>query len=89
MSKLLVKNVNLINGSDEDVLENTSVLVEDGKFVEVNPKSVDDSVEVLDGEGRYLVPGFIDSHVHLATEFQPLAEKLAQPFSYNFFKSIE
>lgn len=44
MSKLLVKNVNLINGSDEDVLENTSVLVEDGKFVEVNPKSVDDSV---------------------------------------------
>ncbi|OFS63233.1 amidohydrolase family protein [Nosocomiicoccus sp. HMSC09A07] len=89
MSKLLVKNVNLINGSDEDVLENTSVLVEDGKFVEVNPKSVDDSVEVLDGEGRYLVPGFIDSHVHLVTEFQPLAEKLAQPFSYNFFKSIE
>jgi len=89
MSKLLIKNVQLINGVDDNVLENANVLIDDGKFSEINPQSIDDSVETIEGNGQYLVPGFIDSHVHLATEFQPLDQKIAEPFSYNFFKSIE
>lgn len=88
MSKLLIKNINLINGSGEPLKENTSVLIEDGVFTAINPKETTDAT-VIDGNGKYLLPGMIDTHVHLATEFQPLREKIATPFSYNFFKSIE
>ena len=88
MSKILVKNINLISGSSEPLKENTSVLIEDGVFKAINPEETTDA-SVIDGNGKYLLPGIIDTHVHLATEFQPLAEKIATPFSYNFFKSIE
>lgn len=88
MSKYLIQNVNLIDGSGSEVAENATVLIEDGVFKEINPKNVED-VETIDGNGKYLLPGMIDTHVHLATEFQPLAERIASPFSYGFFKSIE
>ena len=42
MSKLLIKNVQLINGVDDNVLENANVLIDDGKFSEINPQSIDD-----------------------------------------------
>ncbi|CAD2076148.1 metal-dependent hydrolase family protein [Phocicoccus pinnipedialis] len=89
MSKLLVKNISLINGSGDPLKENTSILIEDGVYTAINPKNISDTADVIDGEGKYLLPGMIDTHVHLATEFQPLAEKIATPFSYNFFHSIE
>lgn len=88
MSKYLIQNVNLIDGSGNDVVKDASVLIEDGVFKEINPKNVS-GVETIDGKGKYLLPGMIDTHVHLATEFQPLAEKIASPFSYAFYKSIQ
>jgi dihydroorotase len=55
------------------------VLVRGGAIAEIAaPGSIApvEGVEVLDGEGRHLVPGFVDPHVHLRTPGQEHKEDL-------------
>lgn len=57
---MLIKNCNIIY---LDKVEKGSVLVEDGKIKAINPVNVDDT-KIIDAEGLYLSPGFIDVHIH-------------------------
>ena len=57
---MLIKNCNIIY---LDKIEKGSVLVENAKIKEINPSNVNDT-EVIDAEGLYLSPGFIDVHIH-------------------------
>lgn len=43
-----------------------SVLISDGKIVRVSRDALTDfrQCQVLDGQGKYLIPGLIDSHIH-------------------------
>lgn len=56
---MLIKNCKIIYF---DRIEEGSVLIKDGKIKEINPKDSDEYV--LDAEGLYLAPGFIDVHIH-------------------------
>lgn len=59
-----VTNVRLFDG--ERFTENADVLVEDGRIRAVGRNlDVDDSTEQISGEGMTLMPGLIDSHVHV------------------------
>lgn len=57
------KNVKVI--LENEILEDALVTVENGKIAGIH-KSLDitPDMEVIDGEGNYLSPGFIDLHVH-------------------------
>ncbi len=57
---MLIKNVKIIF---PDCIQKGSVKVEDGKIKEIGP-SVTGSEPLIDGEGLYLSPGFIDIHIH-------------------------
>lgn len=63
MMRKLIQNVQLLNEQLE--LENGSVLIDNGRIIELNPKNTDGVVENIDGKGHYLSAGFIDVHVHL------------------------
>jgi dihydroorotase len=54
------------------------VLVRGGQIAELGaPGSLpDDGVEVVDGEGKHVFPGFVDPHVHLRTPGQEHKEDL-------------
>lgn len=88
MSKLIVENINLIDGSGAALQENVTVVIENGKFTHIGDAVKDSDVTVIDGQGKYMLPGMIDTHVHLSVEFKPLAERVATPFSYNFYEAI-
>ena len=64
MSKLIVENINLIDGSGADVKENVTVVIEDGKFTHIGSTVETDDAEVIDGQGKYMLPGMIDTLVH-------------------------
>lgn len=89
MSKLIVENINLIDGSGADVQENVTVVIEDGKFTHIGSAVDKDGTEFIDGQGKYMLPGMIDTHVHLSTEFKPLADRVATPFSYHFYEAVQ
>ncbi|HEX2412617.1 MAG TPA: dihydroorotase [Solirubrobacteraceae bacterium] len=53
------------------------VLVRGGEIAELGSDlTAPDDVEVVDGEGRHLFPGFVDPHVHLRTPGQEHKETL-------------
>ena len=57
---MLIKNCNIIY---LDRIEKGNVLIENNKIKEINPSNCNDK-EVIDAEGLYLSPGFIDVHIH-------------------------
>ena len=57
---MLIKNAKIIF---YDRIEEGSVLVEEGKITKINPQSYEGH-QVIDAEGQYLSPGFIDVHIH-------------------------
>ncbi|MEJ2194176.1 MAG: amidohydrolase family protein, partial [Ignavibacteriaceae bacterium] len=62
--KLLLKDVNLYNPDQNIDQKNTSVLLENGIIAEIGDIKTKDA-KVYDLQGKYVVPGFFDMHVHL------------------------
>jgi dihydroorotase len=55
------------------------VLVRDGEIAEIGAPgtlAAPEGAEVIDGEGRHLLPGFVDPHVHLRTPGQEHKEDI-------------
>ena len=62
MKKLLISNARLVN---EGEIRDADVLVRGDRIDKIAAGiPADDSVEVIDAEGRYLIPGMIDDQVH-------------------------
>lgn len=62
-------NVTLIDGTDSVPRRDQTVIVRGNRIVSVSPAStarVPDGARVIDGRGKFLVPGFWDMHVHTA-----------------------
>ena len=62
-------DVNVIPMDEERVLENQTVIVHDGVIEKIGNSSevdVPDSALVIDGHGKYLMPGLVDMHVHIS-----------------------
>lgn len=66
-SGLLIENVTLIDGTGRPAVEQAWVLVEDERIAAIatRPPTVADAVTRVDGSGKFLIPGLIDSHIHL------------------------
>jgi imidazolonepropionase-like amidohydrolase len=61
-------NVNVITMEDEQVLSDYAVIVQDGKIKEIKPAGDIDTSDyetVLDGSGKYLMPGLAEMHAHI------------------------
>ena len=58
--RTLIKNVNIVTRTE--VLEDSACVIEDGVITAVGHDEECD--RVIDGEGGYLMPGFIDLHCH-------------------------
>lgn len=62
--KILIKNGHVIDPESRlDAVRD--VLVEDEKIVKVAEAVAEEADQVIDAEGMYVMPGFIDLHVHL------------------------
>lgn len=64
---LAINGITLIDGTDADPIENASILVEDGKFsrIEKSPAEPFQAATVIDGRGKFAMPGLMDANVHL------------------------
>ena len=64
---IILKDVNLFNPFNNIDQKSTSVLLKDGvvtKIGDLDSKEIENS-EVYELKGKYVVPGFVDMHVHL------------------------
>ncbi|GGB04743.1 periplasmic amidohydrolase [Puia dinghuensis] len=63
---LLIKNATVWTNEKEGRLPNTDVLVRAGKIVRIGKNLDAAGAQVIDGTGKYLAPGIIDEHSHIA-----------------------
>jgi len=93
MSYTLINNGTLINGNGGTPIQNAAVLINDHLIVaaglEKSIKIPDSNVNKVDADGGYILPGFIDTHVHLMTEGFGREETLYTPLSLYFYNAIE
>ncbi|WP_394578712.1 metal-dependent hydrolase family protein [Cytobacillus firmus] len=66
-TKWILKGGSIIDGLNDEVLENSYIKVENGRIIEVKEGEPGDAegFEVIDCTGKYILPGLIDCHVHL------------------------
>ena len=63
---LLIKNATVWTNEKEGILNNTDVLVKKGKITQVGKNLSSTNLKIIDGTGKYLTPGIIDEHSHIA-----------------------
>lgn len=64
--KYVIANAKLLNGHrDMHVEEGKYIYVNEGKIEKIT-KSLEDGYDIVDLEGKYILPGLINMHVHLA-----------------------
>jgi len=63
---LLFKNVTVWTSEDEGILENTDVLLKDGKIANIGKNLSDRRAKIIDGTGKHLTAGIVDEHTHIA-----------------------
>ncbi|MBO6620475.1 MAG: amidohydrolase [Balneola sp.] len=64
----LIENVNGYTIIGEDLVEFKSVAIKNGKFLEISSVSLAErypNSQIIDGEGKTLLPGLIDAHGHV------------------------
>jgi imidazolonepropionase-like amidohydrolase len=63
--QLLIRNTNVVDVEGRKVLAGQSVMVENGRVSAIGRNlTAPAGVREIDGSGKWLVPGFVDAHVH-------------------------
>lgn len=67
---LLIENVSVINVRDGSITENQYVAIDSGIIVSITDKAgvMHSSKNVIDGTGKFLMPGLAEMHAHIPTE---------------------
>tara|TARA_R110002051_G_scaffold75877_2_gene138311 strand:- start:173918 stop:176848 length:2931 start_codon:yes stop_codon:yes gene_type:complete len=63
---LLFKNATVWTNEKEGILENTDVLIKNGKISKIGKNITNSNAKVIDATGKHITAGIIDEHSHLA-----------------------
>ncbi len=78
--RLLIEDVYIIDGNGTPTTGPANVLIEGDRIAQIGGRVRGDVDAVIQGEGRYLLPGLINSHAHL----QDARSGIAMPYRYQF-----
>lgn len=91
MTNTLIRNGTLIDGTG-NVSPDAAVLVTDNRIREVGHanriKLPNEEIVEIDAGGGFILPGFIDTHVHLMLEGVNIVREMSTPFSMRFFNAV-
>ena len=63
---ILIKNTTVWTNEEEGILENTDVLLQNGKIATIGKDLTVADAVIIDGKGKHLTTGIIDEHSHIA-----------------------
>lgn len=92
MQKTIIENGLVIDGTGSESKVNQIVVMSGQKIEFVGNKSEYQATgdeTIIDAQGGTVLPGFIDTHVHMMMQFSPVAERLATPFSFMYYQAAE
>lgn len=91
MSLTLIHNGTLINGNGGDPIPDGALLIDGSRIVAAGPLAALDippDTSRIDAGGGAILPGLIDTHVHIAFEYTNPFDIQMTPFSLRFFRTV-
>ncbi|MBZ0302235.1 MAG: amidohydrolase family protein [Anaerolineae bacterium] len=92
MAYTLIRNGTLIDGTGRTPVPHAAVVLKDQRIDSVGSmntiKLPSENMTVIDAQGGWILPGLIDTHVHMMLEFTHMQAMMSAPFSLNFYKAM-
>ena len=92
MSNTIIRNGTLIDGNGGTPIPNAAVLIRENKIVAAGPQAAiqppNAETQIIDANGGTIMPGLIDTHVHVMLQDINIPQLLATPFSLHFYKAM-
>ena len=63
---ILFKNATVWTNESDGILENTDVLIKDGKISKIGKNLSNNNAKIIDATGKHITAGIIDEHSHIA-----------------------
>lgn len=83
-TKILINNVEIFNGKESETIKG-NVLIENNIITKISigniPTDRNDATQIIDGRGKFLMPGLIDAHVHLLFESVPQMQVMLSDYA--------
>lgn len=90
VTPLAIKNVSILLADSTKMEDSLTVLVKNGKIENISKDvSIPSEYKIIDGSGKYLIPGLIDTHTHLHRSKNDLLLYLANGVTQIFNNSSE
>ncbi len=73
---LVIKNAKLVNVCTKEIIENTDVAITLGRIALVGDatKCIKENTKIIEANGKYLAPSFIDAHMHIESSMIKVSE---------------
>jgi hypothetical protein len=86
---IVFKNVNVISMEDATVQKNKNVFIQNGKILSIDNRKIPKGTQVIDGTGKYLMPGLAEMHAHVppVDDIEPMKDVL-ELFALNGITTI-
>ena len=75
-AELVIKNAKLVNVCTREIQDNISVAIACGRIALVGDAQhcIGPDTQVIDAQGQYLAPGFLDGHIHVESSMMGVGE---------------
>ena len=75
-AETVIRGAKLVNVCTGEILENVDVAVAMGRIALVGDAShcIGPDTRVIDAEGQYIAPGFLDGHIHVESSMMGVGE---------------
>jgi imidazolonepropionase-like amidohydrolase len=92
MKSLLITNGTIISGNGNEILQNGSILIENNIIKDIGSKNtinIPENCGIIDVEGSFILPGFIDTHMHLMSNGFKMEDNMYNPLALHFYQALE
>lgn len=72
----VIRNANLINVCTKEIIPNVDVAIAKGRIALVKEAThcIGEETKVIDAQGKYIAPGFLDGHIHVESSMMSVSE---------------
>lgn len=92
MSYTLIFNGTLIDGNGGESIPNAAILIKDYEIMDVGTEDSiilpNDEIKKIDANEMFILPGFIDTHVHIMANGFKLEDNMYNPLSFYFCRGV-
>ena len=89
---MLITNIKLFDGTSDNLIEDSSIWVEDNLIRYAGPskklRDVPDNIQTIDGNGLFIMPGMVEAHAHISYSNSGPLELDKAPVEESMIKTI-